>query len=557
MLKLEQEPKTYDKKFTMITHGINTSIHETILSYVQPTMRVLELGCGPGTLAIQMAQKGAFVFAIDQSPSMILAAQEAVPAELRTKIVMFEGSALELPENIGTFDLIISTFMFSELRPLQQQIVLHNIWQYLNPTGKLLLADEFEPTGLNKLPFLLKRAYYQKMVSKSHLNLKTTFPLKNFTNYLEPIGFKLDRQQSWGKYGISLLIIGKMPGINNGYYRPQPPSFLGFHSSLRIARCLLTGQIDPVPIEPGIYSSGNPSPTSPIIVTANYEYTYIKVMRDLQGIDAWVLCVDSQGINVWCGARGHKFGNYELREAVRATGLTELVSHRQLILPQLAAGGVSLPEMPKSFPFTIKFGPVWSKDLKLYLKTNPIKKPESMKLALFTTDQRVIAGLTHIAFLLRKFVFWPSVISLFVLYFVNLGLATPLTTLIWERGLDFLEFFWIGLIFSNLTIALIFPVGDRYKYFLKKGILFAVIIVPFISIVTWFLFQNWIYVAISILFSIWLIIFCTMSFSGYTMASSPREIQGEYLRFQTIQWTLLIISVILYALAFFMEVSFL
>ena len=104
-----------------------------------------------------------------------------------------------------------------------------------------------------------------------------------------------------------------------GYYQPIMKNFKGLISQFRIYRCILTGQVDRVPIEPGIYKSGNPSKSSPIIVTSNYEYTYIKLMRSLKGIDAWVLCVDSNGINVWCAARGNDFGNKQLLEAIEAT----------------------------------------------------------------------------------------------------------------------------------------------------------------------------------------------------------------------------------------------
>jgi len=230
------------------------------------------------------------------------------------------------------------------------------------------------------------------------------------------------------------------------------------------------------------------------------------------------------------------------------------VSHKQLILPQLAAGGVSIPEMPKSFPFNIKFGPVWSKDLKQYLAQHPVKKPDSMKLAQFSLDQRNIAGFTHLTFLLRKFAFWPSVVIFFLLWVINLRFESAFTALVLMRGLEFLGFVWLGLIFTCMCIAWFFPFSDRYKFFLQKGLIFAFCFVPFLAILAWVLFQNWLYLGSSLIFNIWLIIFCTMSFSGYTMASSPRDIQGEYPRFQTIHRTLLSISIILYALVFYMEV---
>jgi CO dehydrogenase/acetyl-CoA synthase gamma subunit (corrinoid Fe-S protein) len=165
-----------------------------------------------------------------------------------------------------------------------------------------------------------------------------------------------------------------------------------------------------VSIEPGLYKSGNPSPESPIIVTANYEYTYIKVMRDLQGIDAWVLCLDSNGINVWCASRGENFGNEQLIEAVQNSGVVDNVKTKTMILPQLSAGGISIPKLPKSFPFHIKFGPLWSKDLKNYLQNIPSEKPESMRVIKFSLSKRLEAGITHTTFLLRMFLFWPTLI---------------------------------------------------------------------------------------------------------------------------------------------------
>ena len=101
---------------------------------------------------------------------------------------------------------------------------------------------------------------------------------------------------------------------------------------MSIYRCIFTGQVDHVPIEPGIYQSGTPDEKSPIIVTANYEYTYIKVLRDLKDINAWVLCVDSNGINVWCAARGNNFGNQQLLEAIEATDIQNYTNKKTFFL---------------------------------------------------------------------------------------------------------------------------------------------------------------------------------------------------------------------------------
>ena len=55
-------------------------------------------------------------------------------------------------------------------------------------------------------------------------------------------------------------------------------------------------------IAPGLYAIGNPTGKSPVLVTANYKMTFDIVRRDMRGHDAWLLVLDTLGINVWCAA---------------------------------------------------------------------------------------------------------------------------------------------------------------------------------------------------------------------------------------------------------------
>ncbi|GAH31871.1 unnamed protein product, partial [marine sediment metagenome] len=216
------------------------------------------------------------------------------PSDLKEGTLLYQtGSFSNMPVEANSQDLVISTFMLSELRPFEQQIFLRKAWNVLKPNGSLIIAAEFVPNGFWKLIFKIKRWRYKKKLRR--LKLRSTFLLKWFFNYIEPIGFKINAKKDWKHGTIQALELKKDgdKGINGpGYYQPSPKRFKGVYSQLRIYRCIYTGQIDLVPIDPGIYKSGNPTESSPIIVTANYEFTYIKVMRDLKGIDAWVICVD-------------------------------------------------------------------------------------------------------------------------------------------------------------------------------------------------------------------------------------------------------------------------
>ncbi len=60
-------------------------------------------------------------------------------------------------------------------------------------------------------------------------------------------------------------------------------------------------------IDPGLYAVASPTAKSPVFVTANYKLSFDHLRRHLGGLDAWLLVLDTKGINVWCaaGKRNH------------------------------------------------------------------------------------------------------------------------------------------------------------------------------------------------------------------------------------------------------------
>lgn len=548
MRRLELEPETYESKFTALTKGVNIKIHDWIIERINTPENILEVGCGTGTLAAKMALKGNDVLAIDKNLQMINTAMKNYPSEADNKLLYQIGSINNIPAEEHSKDVIVSTFMLSELRPFEQQIFLRNIWKVLKPKGRVLLAAEFVPSGFWKIIFKIKRWWYKKKIRR--LRLESTFLVKWFFNYLEPIGFKIVAEKKWRHGSIRVIELKKIENENlkePGHYQPNPRKFRGLRAQLNIYRCIFTGQMDHVPIEPGVYPSGNPDENSPIIVTANYIYTYIKVMRALTRIDAWVLCVDSRGINVWCAARGNNFGNKQLIEAVEATDITKITKKKTLILPQLSAGGIAAPliksEAP-DFPFNILYGPVWAKYLPQFLKERPAHKPDKMKLAKFTGSHRLRAGITHTTFLFRKIFLLPS-IALFLLLTTLI-----LTDILWIGKLWIVGELWLWIIIVNALIAVLFPITKFTRKFIIKGIIFGVINILLFSVISWLLHNPLPSILLSLCLYFWLAFFTTMSFSGYTMATSPREIQDEYPIFSKINMVLLIIGLITKAIGF-------
>jgi hypothetical protein len=124
-------------------------------------------------------------------------------------------------------------------------------------------------------------------------------------------------------------------------------------------------------IEPGLHSLGNPTPDSPVFVTANYTLSFDALRSSLDDwMNCYILVLDTKGINVWCAAGKGTFGTGELVNRIHMTGLADKVNHRVLILPQLGATGVSAHEVKKLTGFRVEYGPVRAADLPEYLETH-------------------------------------------------------------------------------------------------------------------------------------------------------------------------------------------
>src|SRR4030042_650619 len=68
---LERRPARYDAGIRRLSGQDWPAIREKILQGVKPGERVLEIGCGPGTLALELARRGAQVLALDHNPEML------------------------------------------------------------------------------------------------------------------------------------------------------------------------------------------------------------------------------------------------------------------------------------------------------------------------------------------------------------------------------------------------------------------------------------------------------------------------------------------------------
>ncbi|MGW8325829.1 MAG: mercury methylation corrinoid protein HgcA, partial [Desulfobacterales bacterium] len=111
-------------------------------------------------------------------------------------------------------------------------------------------------------------------------------------------------------------------------------------------------------VDPGLYALGEPNDQSPVLVTANYKMSFDRLRETLSNRHVWILVLDTKGINVWCAAGKGTFGTDELVRRIEFSQLDRVVSHRELILPQLAGPGVAAYKVKKRIGFKIIFGPI-------------------------------------------------------------------------------------------------------------------------------------------------------------------------------------------------------
>jgi acetyl-CoA decarbonylase/synthase complex subunit gamma len=142
-------------------------------------------------------------------------------------------------------------------------------------------------------------------------------------------------------------------------------------------------------VPPGLYAVGAPTPRDPVLVTANYKMSYDLVRQALAGRNAWLLVLQTYGINVWCAAGKGTFGTAELVSRVEATRLADLVSHRTLVLPLLGAPGVAAHEVRARSGFEARFAGLRAGDLPRYLDGGLEPTPDLREMT-FSLGERLV-----------------------------------------------------------------------------------------------------------------------------------------------------------------------
>jgi len=215
-------------------------------------------------------------------------------------------------------------------------------------------------------------------------------------------------------------------------------------------------------VAPGLYAVNAPGPASPVLVTANYKLSFDALRFQLDRVEAWILVLDTRGINVWCAAGKHTFSTEEVIASVERYRLAQVVSHRQLVLPQLAAAGVQGRGVKRGCGFQALFGPVRAADLPAYLHQG-YQCNQTMREVTFSLAERAVLIPVEL-FLLAK-----PLLAILILVFLFSGIGPWLFSLTaaLDRGLILLAATLMGVVGGAVLAPLLLPWLPGRQFWLK------------------------------------------------------------------------------------------
>ena len=230
-------------------------------------------------------------------------------------------------------------------------------------------------------------------------------------------------------------------------------------------------------VDPGLYALNDPDPDAPVLVTANYKLSFDHLRSAFAGRPAWVLALDTQGINVWCAAGKGTFGTDELVRQVDRSGLKDVVNHRRLILPQLGAPGVAAHEIGRRTELRVVYGPVRAGDLPAFLDRG-LEATAAMRRKTFPLAERIVLVPVELVGALKLAL--PAAVVLFLLG----GLGGSGTY--WQRSLEHGGFavtaLFAGLLAGAIVTPLLLPWLPGRAFSLKgffAGTVTAALVTPF------------------------------------------------------------------------------
>ncbi|MBA2378407.1 MAG: class I SAM-dependent methyltransferase, partial [Blastocatellia bacterium] len=122
---------------------------------IKPGMKVLDVACRSGNLAVLAAEKGADVTGIDIAENLVNTAKKRA-ARLGLNIKFEQGDTEAMPYNDDTFDVVMT--MFGAMFCPRPEVAAAELTRVCKPGGTIAMAN-WTPTGFTGQMFKLSTKY--------------------------------------------------------------------------------------------------------------------------------------------------------------------------------------------------------------------------------------------------------------------------------------------------------------------------------------------------------------------------------------------------------------
>ncbi len=483
---LESRPERYDTGINFLSGGHAAKIRKQIVrEFVEPGMNVLDIGCGTGLLMEEVAKAGAEVKGVDISEGMLEVAQKRFEkGGFKDKISIYNAGVVEIdalfPEN--SFDLIVSTLVFSELYSEERALALFQIKKLLKPDGKLVISGEVQPKNLFKrLAHFFVRL---PLAILTYIIAQTgTKPLTRLSEEVTRSGFLLIKEER--SFLDSFVLLSANSSKDACFDKIDLPVVKQPDEDFSMIKSVwdYIGRWFPNPVEPGLRIIGNPDRSSPVVLTSNFHLTVRRVEKSLEKENLFLLVAPTNGINVWCATEGGDLNTHSVITAIKTSRLNERVDHNKIILPQFSAPGIDLALLQRETGRKGFFGPAYSRSIPEYLKDHN---------TLFKNNKANFSLPFRLEMLLSmNFIIWFAVAVVFLFAAPKLFLPVSI-------------YFWL----TGLVLYAGYPVIPGKSGWLKAGVL-SIIEVLFIALYSFFilkmpLFSYWKIMVGTTVINLWL-----------------------------------------------------
>jgi SAM-dependent methyltransferase len=116
---------------------------------VRPDEKVLDAGCGTGTLLLQISnlQPQAVLYGLDGDGEILSIAKNKAK-QSGAEINWLEAFSTNIPLPDNSMDLVTNSLMIHHLMPADKQTTFSEMYRVLKPGGKLILVDWGKPLNL-------------------------------------------------------------------------------------------------------------------------------------------------------------------------------------------------------------------------------------------------------------------------------------------------------------------------------------------------------------------------------------------------------------------------